>query len=140
MLINGQDGFVGSHQSKLDARLPKHLRQQPEHSIKLETDLDSSGQVRVSYEVEGLGEGKLINIAVVSRSLTAKATRGENRGRTLMHANVVRDFANRKLNDLKGEIQFKAPTETDTKHSVVAYVQNVRGAEITGSKEKSLST
>ena len=139
MLINGQQGFVGSRRKQLDANLPKHLEQLPEHSIKLETRLDSVGQVQVAYEVKGAGEGKLINIAVVSRSLTATAARGENRGRKLTHANVVRDFANRKLDDLAGEILFDVPTETETTHSVIAYVQDVRGAAITGAQEKSLS-
>ena len=131
MIVNGQTGFVGSRRKQLDLLIGAAATRVHTHTIALEVKRDAA-RINVSYSVKGDGDGRLVNLSLVARSLTATATRGENAGRTLTHANVVRDFAVRRLEELDGAIWWNLPKETDTDYSVVAYVQQSRTAEITG--------
>ena len=138
MIVNGQTGFVGSRRKQLDMLLGEAATRIHEHTIVLKVERDAA-RINVSYSIKGDGDGRLINLALAARSLTATASRGENAGRTLTHANVVRDFAVRRLEELDGSIWWNLPEEMDTDYSVVAYVQQSKTANITGVVEVALS-
>ncbi|MGI9470231.1 MAG: DUF1223 domain-containing protein [Rubripirellula sp.] len=139
MIVNGQTGFVGSRRKQLDAILDQAKETAPEHQIELRAEQDAQRGVNVTYSVTGEGEGRLVNFALVARSLSATASRGENAGRTLTHANVVRDFAIRRLTEPSGELTWPTPSDAGASFAVVAYVQHAKSAMITSAVEQSLS-
>ncbi|MEQ9426057.1 MAG: DUF1223 domain-containing protein [Cyclobacteriaceae bacterium] len=99
MIVNGKVEFVGSQQSKLETEVKKALNHAPETALKLvETEL-KQGNLRVKYEVVGKVGTKLkLNLAIVQKDIETAVPKGENRGRTLRHDNVVRAFQSIPIN------------------------------------------
>ncbi|MCG8649583.1 MAG: DUF1223 domain-containing protein, partial [Pirellulales bacterium] len=139
MIVNGQTPFVGSRRKQLQQLLDQHVGQQAGHTIKLAASLRGDNVV-VKYAVQGPQQSHLINIALVARSLAAKADAGENAGRTLSHANVVRDFTVRRLHSDGGEAVLRRPASERTKYSLIAYVQRVQAVTISGATEQPIES
>ena len=136
MIFGGRKGIVGSRRKQVDYLLGQQQEVASTHHIKMETESRPNREISISFDVEGDEvEGHVVNIAIVARSLTATATRGENAGKTLTHANVVRRFATRKLTERQGEVVFEMPDDESTSHSVIAYVQSIKQATITTATE-----
>ncbi|MFK8114206.1 MAG: DUF1223 domain-containing protein [Rubripirellula sp.] len=134
MIVGGRDGLVGSRRKQLDALLADHFSRQPEHEIELQVKLNSSNEIEIAHTVAGESAGKILNVAVIARSLKATASRGENAGRTLTHSNVVRDFAQRRLDAGDGEVRFDLPRDKSDL-AVIAYVQDIKAANVSGATE-----
>ena len=143
MIVQGRDGFVGSRRRQLDAAITRSSALRPKHAIELKVTVDDAGKVSVAYQVDGSAAGNVLNLAVVARELTAKATRGENAGRQLAHANVVRDFKAVRLGAAVNaapsrEATLQVPSLDPKNHSLIAYVQNTNTAAITAALERKL--
>jgi hypothetical protein len=77
----------------------------------------------------------VLNVALVERNIKRQIKRGENRGRTLRHENVVRSFQSVELNKKSGTAALTVPTSVDLDNaSVIAYVQNPESKEIMGAQ------
>ena len=94
MIVNGWDEFVGSDANVLAASLTKALSTSAKVSFKsLSANYNSDKIIKVQYSLEGRYKGNKINFALVSLTETTAIERGENKGLTLIHENVVRQFA-----------------------------------------------
>lgn len=139
MIVNGDAVLVGSRRRELEARLGEHFERTPEHKIDIELASSTGGEVTVNSTVEGDSDGYLLNVAVVAHELTATAARGENAGRTLSHANVVRDFVSQRLTSEPQQLKLRLPKSDPDGHSLIAYIQNNKTAAITGAIEKPIA-
>ena len=107
MVIDGKFQEVGSRRSQV-MKFLEHRAQDPEHGrVKVTVTLTPSGDLRTEIAADEKG-GKVTNNATVwlmefdSRHET-KIRSGENAGRTLAYANVVRSI--RSIGDWKGEAE-----------------------------------
>ncbi len=125
MVVNGRFGVVGSDQAALETHLATVFSETPTSTLSLSVAPHDDATLAASWIVSGVMEGSVLHLALVERELTQQVTRGENRGRRLVHDNVVRHF------------QTVSPTEDASllpipddlvreRASVIAYVQ--RGA------------
>src|SRR5262249_15004157 len=60
--------------------------------VRVTPSLDAKGGLRVEYALAPFARQAKLNLAIVERDLVSQVLRGENRGRTLHHDNVVRTF------------------------------------------------
>jgi hypothetical protein len=90
MVVDGTRSFVGSRELALQALPPAALR--PKRALKAELRA-APGGVDVELHV-GPGEEKAVALYLVltESGLSSRVTRGENQGRTLLHAPVVRSL------------------------------------------------
>ena len=89
MIVNGTAAFVGSRGA--DAR--RHIREALARpaTARVALGAEAAGRsVEVEARVEGAPAGAVVHLALVRRAAEQRVPRGENRGRTLRHANVVR--------------------------------------------------
>lgn len=89
MIVNGTAAFVGSR----GAEARRHIREALARpaTARVTLDADAAGRsVEVEARVEGAPAGAVVHLALVRRAAEQRVPRGENRGRTLRHANVVR--------------------------------------------------
>ncbi|MEZ4221086.1 MAG: DUF1223 domain-containing protein [Polyangiaceae bacterium] len=86
MVVNGSDQMLGSSEGDADAAIERALAAPMSHALKV------SARNGRSYEVTVTGPATdvVVQLAVVQGARDVRVTRGENRGRTLSHANVVR--------------------------------------------------
>jgi hypothetical protein len=101
MVVDGQAEFNGSNQNRAYQAITK-AAQTPKASVRLTTPArgeaeKSLGQVRLRVNVDGLpavsdGDAAEVLLAVTESNLSTNVARGENAGRRLSHAGVVRSL------------------------------------------------
>lgn len=131
MVVNGKHQFVGS--SKSDWKRAFNAEKSSKLNSLSISSIQLDGRV-LTFNVDGIDEKQLINVAVVERELSQHVSRGENRGRMLFHDNVVRAFDSRK-NAEENTFQLILPQDLDiAKSSLVVYTQHQTSWQVKGAK------
>jgi len=138
MVVNGTHQFVGSSKSNWKTTLNEEVKRSYVQPLKISSArLDGK---TLNVEVESVGRGAMLNLAVVERELSQNVNRGENRGRILFHDNVVRSFQSQYVT---GASTFKLMVPDDlnlAKSSLVVYTQDQDDLKIQGVKKIELSS
>lgn len=139
MIVNGSVDFVGSNKAISDKSIRDALTEPIGHSLTLtlSDERGAKGQ-RLQYKIDpagkgfGVDQGWVINFAIVTDAESVAVTRGENNGRKLSHAWVVKDLKTIPLDAFEGatDIEQKFVKKNHTK--IVAYVQHQKSLKITG--------
>ena len=139
MVFNGSSECVGSSAAQVDHNIRQALKVKPTNTIALEINRELAN-LEIEYSIEGPLENRILQIAVVESMISVDVNRGENRGRTLQHDNVVRQFKTIALHrGAKGAYQVDLPEDFNIQNgSVVAYIQMNPSLQITGAKQVSL--
>jgi hypothetical protein len=125
MIVNGTTQFTGSDRSATRQALGDALGRRSPAGITLTADRSASGAGSISYAVTGGPGNAVVNLAVIEQGLSSHVERGENAGRVLQQADVVRWFSTKKLaGDRHGQVSLPTLADVDLNHAtVVAYVQ-----------------
>ena len=91
MVVGGTAAFVGSRRDEARTAIAAALGTPAPVTIALEAR-HSGTAVEASVSATGLEDGQVVHVALVQREAESRVVRGENRGRTLRHAHVVRAF------------------------------------------------
>jgi len=132
-VVNGHDSFVGSRRGRLDNAIEQALQRPAEAKLALEA-VRERGLVQVQFDASGRLDGAVLQIALVQEGATSEVARGENRGRTLRHANVVRELQT-VIPGRSGWGRVELPYPADLERSsarVVAFVQDAQSMAIRG--------
>src|SRR5688572_11633756 len=93
VVVNGKKEFLGSDKSKLISSIEEQLDEKPAASIKLNVVQNIEGKIDVHYSAEGVEAKKEQAILVlIQKMATNEIKKGENKGRTLHHINIVRNI------------------------------------------------
>jgi hypothetical protein len=93
VVVNGKKEFIGSNKSKLISSIEEQLNERPAVSIKLNVVQNTEGKIDVHYSAEGVDAKKEQAILVlIQKMATNEIRKGENKGRTLHHINIVRNI------------------------------------------------
>jgi len=93
VVVNGKKEFIGSNKSKLISSIEEQLNERPAVSIKLNVVQNTEGKIGVHYSAEGADAKKEQAILVlIQKMATNEIRKGENKGRTLHHINIVRNI------------------------------------------------
>lgn len=140
MIINGTHAFVGSNKNSAQKYVDQHLEVFPNNKITLSISDTGSNQIEVSYQCQAWTADTVLNIALVEDNLKSNPTRGENAGRQLKHANVVREFKTISFKQQDGKVLFAKPKLNDLNHfSIIAYLQKISSMEIIAAEGIDLS-
>lgn len=139
-IVNGTTEFVGSNRQKLNAAVTAALEtpvtQSLSMSIQDEGGLKSGQRLAVKYDVsrQSMKDStkEELRVAVVQRSGTSVVKNGENAGRTLVHAGIVRSIkATPLIDSASGTVTVELPTGVQTSElDIVGFVQNTDSGEI----------
>lgn len=114
LVVNGKTEFVGSNESATDYAINSALKGSPETSISLHGDLQS-GKMALNYQVTGDSDNDELVIAAVQKNAISKIKRGENEGRTLAHAQIVRQLYSFELGKAKkGQVNISLSKDFDS--------------------------
>lgn len=122
-VVNGKRAMVGSRAGQVRSAI-ESARANPARvnvDLRVETNEDDC---EVTYQLtDAPPQDATLRLAVVERGLSQKVTRGENAGRTLRHANVVRTFESVPA-QAEGTLSLSIPSNVDrSQTSVIGYVQ-----------------
>lgn len=131
-VVNGKAHTTGSNRSGLEKMIETELSGTTAHAIELSAVMDGRS-VAVTYKT-AVQSGEVLNIALVQKSASVSVRAGENGGRKLEHASVVRDFTT--VRDGSGTVRLAIPSGLAAADvAVVAYVQREGNMHITGAGE-----
>lgn len=134
MIVNGTTEFVGSSKSKAHAAISDSLARQSAVTVELDVDLPAVGnQIKVSYQVAGKFNDRVLNLAAVQTPTANAVPRGENSGRELSHVNIVRAFKTVPIKSAAGTLTIALPKDVDPATiRIIAFVQDSRSMAIVG--------
>ncbi len=136
MIVNGSQQFLGSSRPKMESALESALKVPAKTNITvLGKKTGAQGQLIFDYQVKNVPENSYLSIGIVESSLSSDIQAGENNGKSITHANVVRAYRaiNLKKGNGEGEIGIALPKELNQANSkAILYVQNRGDLEITG--------
>ena len=137
MIVNGETEFTGSDEKKADSAISAMLKKTPEVYFSIHPDDNWTKLDFECYSVPKDFEAKKMKlvfcVAIVERNLESKINRGENKGLTLHHQNVVCKFISKELIELHGTIQLpKLEKPLSKNFSIIAFVQNTETMKILG--------
>lgn len=123
IVVNGQQALVGSRASQVRDAIESALAEPASVDVSLGVGTGTDS-LAVTYRLaDAPPEDATLRLAVVERGLSQEVTRGENAGRTLRHANVVRAFETVPARP-SGSVEIALPAAVDrTEASIIGYVQ-----------------
>jgi hypothetical protein len=133
MIVNGTDAFTGAARGRARHAVDAALQRPRDVRVALRIEPDASGKAGnaggrarvVHYAIEGLPAGATLRVAEVDEGRGHAIPSGENAGRTLEHAAVVRRFASVAA-AREGTVILPAPSnaaEGGAPDAIVAFVQ-----------------
>jgi hypothetical protein len=141
LVVNGATAFVGSDALKTKTIVEQTLKQTPDAGIELGAPrLSSSGRITTQFTLNGSYEGCVMHAALVSKTEQTSVRLGENGGRSLENANVVRVFKSLtgKLPQ-SGSLVLDIPVGLDPENvQIVAYLQHHKSSRIIGAAATTL--
>lgn len=137
MIVNGQTVFVGSNEARARRAIASALRTPATASLTLSPTLDGR---TLTVGVDGqVPAGAEVHLAVVAREVTQRVRRGENAGRTLPHAHVVRAFTSMPAGTETATLTL--PRDADPANSLlIGYVQDPATRQILGAAQLALAS
>lgn len=142
-IVNGSAEFVGADTSRLDTEVKAALAQPAAATVKLtQAPWQADQAISVKADIEHAPAGALLCAALCEDGLTNNVKAGENRGRSLSHDGVVRDFQVTKIGD-DGVVRVSLTPPKDlnaAKATIVLYVQDASTMKVLGATGASVKT
>ena len=139
VVINGEYECVGSRGSEIEKQIEATQATAPTNSITVSQKV-SGNDVEVNSDVTGDVKGKTLNWVLVETALSSNVKSGENSGRTLKHANVVRSIQTEPLNaNKKFTTHFTLNSDWQKQNcKIMAFIQDVNTLKITAANQSVL--
>jgi hypothetical protein len=140
MVVNGEAEFVGNDASQAHSSITHAANQPQTAEIKISPAADN--KLLVQVKTHGATDGSAVMLAITEDNLSTKIGAGENNGRTLHHASVVRTL--KEIGKLHGgsfETAVPLNLEKDWKRNdlrTVVFVQDGPGGRIEGAASVAL--
>ncbi len=140
MIINGTHAFVGSDKGLVQKYVDQSLKAVPGNTITLSLRERDSNQIELSYQCPKWTADTVLNVVLVENNLESNPTGGENAGRHLKHANVVREFKTIPFKQKEGKVSLTKPKLNDlSQFSIIAYLQKINDMHIIAAADLGLS-
>ncbi|MFT3827809.1 MAG: DUF1223 domain-containing protein [Chitinophagaceae bacterium] len=131
VVINGRTECVGSDESTINKGVQQGLSGAANSTLAIEAK-QATGNIAIGYQVTGNTSNDQLLIAVVQKHAVSKIMRGENEGRTLSHAQIVRKLYTFDLRKAAaGTEQISVPEGFNAQDwEIIGLVQNSRTGAI----------
>jgi hypothetical protein len=124
MVVGGTEEFTGSDRRRADGALARALSHPAKVRLWIQSRATSQDAATVDYTVSEVPAGTVLNVAVVEQRATMSVRGGENGGKTLRHANVVRGFVSVPLTAPTGSVIVHFPASLSRDHAeLTGFVQ-----------------
>src|SRR6266700_6566675 len=124
VVINGQQEFVGSDESRLRSSITTALHKTNSVHLSINSIKENDRKVSLHYQINGKVANNSLVLALIEKTESSKVLRGENEGRTLSHVQIVRNFRTISLNEQsEGMSEMEIPTDLDNQRmEIIAFL------------------
>ncbi|GAB4038966.1 DUF1223 domain-containing protein [Spirosoma gilvum] len=135
LVINGHQEVIGGQRGRIEQAIQSIQKEPASAFVQVDASLKKqANQVTVSYELSTTGPYR-VNIAVVQKEVQTAVKNGENGGRTLTNANVVRQFKTLDNPAKSGTATLSIPNDLPVDQTgVLVYVQRTDNQQVVGAK------
>ncbi len=138
IVVNGKIQFVGSDENRLHEAIEASVREIPKSQIQPVVLRPSHGQIPLSCQVPAQGDIKL-NLVLVQHQAIDFIQRGENKGKTLKHFYIVRDFKSLSPEKSQGTQYLNVPPDISAKDcDVIVFLQNSKTGQVLAATRSSI--
>ncbi|MGA7123287.1 MAG: DUF1223 domain-containing protein [Polyangiaceae bacterium] len=142
MIVNGTEQFTGSDRARANQSIARARARPATVSLSVVARATASGAVVIDCKAQNAPADAVVDIAVVEHATSSVARAGENGGRVLHHANVVREFSVAPIGTGAASVVVQVPASLRRGGGeVIAYVQlqdGSRGMPVLGSARTEL--
>jgi hypothetical protein len=125
MIVGGTEEFTGSDRDRADVAVARALAHPANVRLSVLARRDGPDMVSVDFVATGAPAGAVLDVAVVEHRASTSVRSGENAGKRLLHANVVRAFTAIPLAAARGSVRVPLPRVIARQDAeVIAYVQS----------------
>ena len=134
LIVNGSVEFVGSDESKVRKEIKKVLMKEPVVNVELSAGVDTVGVVRYACTLDTIPANADLILVLIEKGLASDVSRGENKGKTLTHENVVCLLEQISLDESQRiEGRLEIPEDVDQEQiELIALVQDRTSMKILG--------
>jgi hypothetical protein len=130
-IINGTTEFAGYNETGLSKKIADALTIKPSSNLELTAKTDDTDSINIHFKANEIQKNTNLFIAAVQKEATSKVARGENKGNTLHHVQIVRQLKSFALNEKEGNIAIKKPADFNTKDwELIGFLQNTSTGKI----------
>lgn len=131
LILNGSTEFVGSDEREIKNTLASDLNGTTANTLALQAQ-QQSGKLTIRYQLDGEPTRAELVIAIVQKHAVSRVKAGENEGRTLSHAQIVRSLNTFRIAPQgQGTENITLPAAFDAQNwEVIGLVQNTKTGEI----------
>lgn len=139
MVVNGKHEFVGSNRPKWNSIFSEVKEAKAGYQIDVTGIIVLTNEFTVDVSSSD-ARNVVLNVALVEGGLSQNVRRGENRGKVLMHDNVVRSFQTRQFDGKKNQFKIGIPSGLKPENSsLIVYAQQESTWEVVGAISISLT-
>jgi hypothetical protein len=133
VIINGKTECIGSDEPALSGAIKDAFSQSAPVTLTLQTETQGD-KIKLNYEINGSPKGSKLLVALVQKRTVSKVARGENAGRTLYHAQVVRNLSSFNLKNSKNGTELVSiPADYNAADwEVIGFIQDSQTGVIKG--------
>lgn len=129
-IINGMTEFAGYNETNLSKKIADARAIKQASSLKLSARSDNDS-LEINFKTDLLEKNLSLFIATVQKQAISKVVRGENKGHTLHHVQIVRQLKGFTINEKEGNVAIEKPTNFNTKGwELIGFIQNTSTGKI----------
>ncbi len=133
LVVQGKSGHVGSREREIRQAIRQAQLQSPATQISLQATSVDDQFLQLDYTLTGRTNDLLLHIAVADASVENDVPRGENRGRHLVHRQLVRQLYRVPAPDNTGSFSIDTSILADPEQGqVIVFAQDADNWEVLG--------
>lgn len=130
-IINGTTEFAGYNEENLSRKISNALETKQNSVLKLTFNTLDKDSLTIKFKTNLLEKNTSLFVAIVQKEAISKVERGENKGNTLHHVQIVRQLKSFILTAKEGNWSLVKPENFNTKDfEVIGFIQNTTTGKI----------
>ncbi|OMQ10317.1 thioredoxin family protein [[Flexibacter] sp. ATCC 35103] len=130
-IINGTTEFAGYYETALSKKITDALSIRTNSNLELTAKSDDTDSINIHFKTNEIQKNTNLFIAVVQKEAISKVARGENKGNTLHHVQIVRQLKSFAVKEKDGNIAIEKPVNFNTKDwELIGFLQNTSTGKI----------
>ena len=133
VFVNGQGGLPGAAKKEVGSYINSNMRKFRVHNLTTNAQVyQGKSALSIDYKIDGNIDSVEIHFALVKKLISSNVTAGDNKGKTLIHHNVVRMFKSEVVKSKSGHYDLPLPDPNIdlTEYGLVSYIQKQNGGNI----------
>ena len=139
VVVNGSREFAGSESAILHSSIATALAKSTNNMFEISLSKADKNKLLLNYKTNQKTDGYAIVVALVDANATSKILKGENKGRTLSHVQIVDQFESTALKGkMSGQVDIQLEKHSQTPSELIAFLQDNKTGKITAAARLNL--